>query len=129
MDIRTSFDALFTRLFFREKSFALFEVASLLGNLFQWALIALSWDTIYQPSREFINLHYKVFVGVDFYSSWYYIFFLPLFGCGALILNYCLSRWIYPFERTLAFLAAGATCILQYALAFALFLIIQINVF
>ncbi len=123
------FGRLYTQAFFRSPIFCIGTSLVILFNAAMWALLAVQFSTVYQPSGDFIALHYKVFVGVDLASDWYMIFSLPLFGLLAGVLNHALSFKLYhTYPFLMPFFIATSLCV-QLILLFALSLIIQVNIY
>lgn len=116
-------------LFYRNKVLAHLYEAAALAHLAMWGILAANIQTVYQPKKEFITLHYKVGIGPDFVGPWYLILLFPLFGCAVLISHCALSRIMYRHDRfSSGALAVSALC-LQGVISWALFLIIKANLF
>ncbi len=120
---------LYTKLFFRDRFLLAFLVVSLGINAFVWANIFLKMDILAQPQREFILLHYKVFLGPDYYAAWQTIFFLPAIGLGIIILNYYLGFRAYHYQRLISYSVHCGSALCQAIILLAVLLIIQINIF
>jgi hypothetical protein len=68
-------------------------------------------------------------MGVDYYARWYIIFLLPLSGLICIGVNYALARALFYSNRLSAQLLMACAAIFQYFLLFAIYLIIQVNIF
>lgn len=120
---------IYTTIFFRSRTlFSLFFL-SLICNALVWGLILLGLDTLYQPDREFIPLHYKVPIGPDFYNQWYWIFLLPVMGLLFIGFNFLFGRFVYPKQRFAAISLSFVGLIVQIIFMRAAYLIIQINLY
>ncbi len=120
---------LYNLVFFRSNFFLWTVVASLIANILTWSLIFLGFDTLYQADREFIPLHYKVPIGPDFYSNWYWIFALPIVGFLFIGFNFFFARFLYQKIRIAALLLSAAGFFAQIIFMRAVYLIIQINLY
>ncbi|MBI4272855.1 hypothetical protein HY621_03310 [Candidatus Uhrbacteria bacterium] len=120
---------IYTNIFFRSRFFFSAVVLSLTANALIWILIVLGFSTLYQADREFIPLHYKVPIGPDFYSNWYWIFVLPITGLLFIIFNFFFGRFVYPRQRVLALSLSTLGLITQIIFIRAVYLIIQINLY
>ncbi len=120
---------LYTDIFFRSRFFLSVVTLSFIANMLIWTLVLLGFDTLYQVDREFIPLHYKVPIGPDFYSNWYWIFVLPITGLLFVIFNFFFARFVYPKQRVLAFSLILVGLITQIIFMRAVYLIIQINLY
>lgn len=122
-------DHFYAKAFLRSRIFFFGTLAALTLNVGVWALFVVKFAVLYQPDRDFIALHYKVFYGVDLYSNWYYLFTLPVAGLVTIIVNYWIAR---VSHHTLSFLSTLLTITsvgAQVGLYFAVWLILQINIY
>ena len=127
--MRLFFDAIYEKAFFRDTAILVGSLLALLGQCMVLGLIMLHGDVFWGSGSQFIYVHYKVFMGVDYFARWYMIFLLPLSGlvCGAV--NYLLVRVLFYSHRTSAQILMVCAAIFQYLLFFAVYLLIQINIF
>ncbi len=123
------FNAVYTRLFFRDRFLCGATLAALALNVAAWILLVHNLPVIHQAGREFIALHYKVFYGIDYYSDWYYVFGFPLAGSVIGAANYFLSRRVFSHAALLASLLSSVSILFQLLLIFALYLVINLNLF
>lgn len=94
-----------------------------------WGMIWYYYDVIYQPGRDFFALHYRVQYGIDFLTPWYYVFAIPAFGLLIIAMNAILARYGHLHERFGMHIAMIGACAVQVILLWALYLIIQVNIF
>lgn len=114
---------------FRDKVLVYLYGAALIVHIFVWGILLVNFQTVYQPTKEFITLHYKVGIGPDFVGPWYMILVIPLASLALLILNCLLGRMLYHQERFSAYsLAATALCG-QIVIGWILYLIVKANLF
>lgn len=123
------FRHIYSLLFFRSTYFLLFTLAGLVANAMMWLLIALGLETLHQPDRDFIILHYKVPVGPDLYWYWYGVFILPIAGLLFVGVNYFFARFVHQFYQRSIVVLPVAAFICQLILMRAAYLIIQINLY
>ena len=122
-------DQLQNFLFYRNGILAAFYGAALALHIGMWGIFFANLQTIYQPTKEVITLHYKVGIGPDFVGPWYMILAVPLFGLIVLVLNCAVSRSVYHSERFSAHALAVSTIAIQAVLAWVLYLTIKANLF
>ncbi len=116
-------------LLFGNKALVYLYSAACVFHLFVWGILAANFQTVYQPTKEFITLHYKVGIGPDFVGPWYVIFGIPLLGLAVLIVNCVLSRTVYHQERFSAYALAAAAASIQIILGWVLYLTVKANLF
>lgn len=123
------FSQTYTALFFRERNFFLLTLASIGIHFSIWLLFLWRLSVIYQPSREYTILHYKVVFGADWLGRWYMLFLIPLTGLCILIGQYILARFSHRYQKFFVspLMVVAACC--QGILLVALYLIIQVNIF
>ena len=124
-----TFPGLYLQLFFRDPFLLISASLVIIGNILNWALIIVRYDVLVHPEREFISLHYKVFLGPDFYGPWQYIFFIPGFLFLIMLLNYVLARRLYHFQRVSAYALSCSNVFCQALALLATHLIITLNIF
>ncbi|MBI2484117.1 hypothetical protein HYV71_02950 [Candidatus Uhrbacteria bacterium] len=123
------FRKIYESLFYRSVYFLLFTLAGFAANVLIWLLIALGFETLRQPERDFIILHYKVPVGPDLYWYWYGVFILPIAGFLFIIVNYFLARFVHQFFQRSVVVLPVTAFVCQLLLIRAVYLIIQINLY
>ncbi|MBI4239592.1 hypothetical protein HY620_01235 [Candidatus Uhrbacteria bacterium] len=123
------FSKLYLQLFFRDPFLLVSTILALVGNMLNWAFIVWRYDILVRPEREFISLHYKVFLGPDFYGPWQYIFFIPALLLIIMLLNYSFARRLYHFQRMSTYALSTASVFCQACALLATHLIITINIF
>ncbi len=116
-------------LFFRNKALFYLYGSACVVHIVMWGVFFANLQTIYQPTKEFITLHYKVGIGPDFVGPWYVILTIPLCAMIVLILNCFLGRLIYHNERFSAYTLAATALMVQLVCGWALYLIIKANLF
>lgn len=123
------FDTIYEKAFFRDTVVTVGALGAVLGQLAIFGLIALHGDVFWGSGSAFLYLHYKIFMGVDYFARWQYIFLLPFSGliCGGV--NYVLTRSLFYSHKTSARILMICAAIFQYILLFAIYLLIQINIF
>lgn len=122
-------DTAYTRAFFRDRLLFLLSLAGIGMHGALWVLLFLGFDTIYTPDREYITLHYKILFGTDFVGQWFSVFLVPLTGMIVLAVNFFLARTLYHIEHRLAYVLVSASFVVQGILVFALYLLLQINLY
>lgn len=122
-------DTAYTRAFFRDRLLFLISLAGIFTHGALWLLLFLGFDTIYTPDREYITLHYKILFGTDFVGQWFSIFLVPFTGMIVLGVNFFLARTLYHIEHRLAYVLVSASFAVQGMLVFALYLLLQINLY
>lgn len=127
--MRTFFPGLYTKLFVRDAFFLFGTLCALIAHIALWALFVLRFDILYQPGRDFIALHYRVFYGVDFLGEWYMLFIIPLFALLVLVVNYGFAKKTIISSPVIAASLSLVSCAVQVISFFALYFIIQINLF
>jgi len=126
--MRTKLLEYYTRIFFHDAWYFYTTLAGIAGNACIWALIWWRSDLLYKPGEN-IALHYKVFFGIDFLGEWYYILIIPMTGLGIVVLNYFLARRSYPYQKAVTYALTLTGVGAQVILLWALYLIIQTNIF
>ncbi|TAN32668.1 hypothetical protein EPN28_04055 [Patescibacteria group bacterium] len=91
------------------------------------ALIWFFLLTSIKPDSEQIFLHYNIIFGIDLVGDWWKIFYLPLAGLGALVLNYCLSFAFYGKDKFVARLLVGWAVFIHVFLLLAAILLSRLN--
>lgn len=119
----------FHTLFFRDAWFFAFHVIS--GILFgiQVAVLFLNISLLKNSGQEYIALHTKQYIGVDFYSSWYVIFFAPLAGVSIFLINYFCAKKVRVLDKVLFYSLSFVSIWVQLGIIMALGHIIKINAF
>lgn len=77
--------------------------------------------------REFIALHYNVYVGVDRVGPWSRVLFVPIIGLVAGTVNVLSACWWWKRERTLALFFLVGTLVIELTMAVASLLIVLVN--
>lgn len=116
-------------LFYRNTALFYLYAATALAHIFLWGILIANRHIIYQPSKEFITLHYKVGIGPDFVGPWYGILALPFLGLAILVGNCIIGRWVYHSERFSSYALAVGALYLQLILAWSLYLIVKANLY
>lgn len=127
--IRHLVERVYVQWFHHNRFLVLSLFVGLVLNCGIWTLFLLKLGVLYQPERQFITLHYKVFYGVDFLGEWYYVLLMPLFALCVLFGNFFFARKIQSANSVLATMIMVAALAIQPIVAGALYLLIQINLF
>ncbi len=127
--MREFFDTMYEKVFFRDVVVAIGSGMTVIGQFMIFALIMYKGDVLYGSGSGFLYLHYKIFMGVDYFARWQYIFLLPFSGmvCGGV--NYILTRLLFYSYRSVAQMLMICAGLFQYLLLFAVYLLVQINIF
>lgn len=120
---------MYEKVFFRDMSIATGSLTAFAGLIAMVALILWNREVLYGSGNALVYLHYKIFMGVDYYARWQYIFLLPFSGVVCMGVNYVFSRILVYSHRTLAQMLMICAALFQYLLLFAIYLLIQINIF
>lgn len=96
---------------------------SVAGNVFSW--VYPLWHR--QGSDGSAILHYNFLVGVDFIGSFDLVFILPMTGLLILLFNSVMASAFYKDERLAAYLLTMSAVLVQFFLAVAIYLLVQIN--
>lgn len=121
------FDTAYEKFFFRDIIMTIGSGAALVGQVLMYALIARYSAVL--SGNEFLSLHYKIFMGADYVGRWQYIFLLPFSGFVCIAVNYVFSRMLFYSYRSTAQILMVCAALFQYLLLFAVYLLIQINMF
>ncbi len=122
-------DHFFNRLFFRDSWFLGATALSLLLHVWQWVLLFLNLTLLKGSGEEYIALHTKQYIGVDFYSYWYYIFLAPLTGLIIFFVNILCARKVRVFDRALFYSFLIVSVWVQLGIIMTLMHVIKINAF
>lgn len=122
-------DQLQNILFYRNKALLYLYGTATVLHLLLWGTLLVNIQTVYQPTKEFITLHYKVGIGPDFVGPWYAIFAIPFIGLVVLGLNCALGKLAYHYERYSVYSLAVGACCAQIMLLWVLYLILKANLF
>jgi len=123
------FRNIYSTVFYRSVFFLLFTLGGLAANALSWLLIALGLETLHQPDRDYIILHYKIPIGPDLYWYWYGVFILPIAGLLFIVANFLFARFTHQFYRRSIIVLPVAAFLCQLILIRAIYLIIQINLY
>lgn len=80
------------------------------------------------PSSEQIFLHYSILFGVDLIGEWWKVWFIPIAGLGAALVNGILSYLFYNNNKFLARFIAIVTTFLEILTIVGMVLIIGLNI-
>jgi len=127
--MHTFFDTVYEKIFFRDLSLVIASAIAVIGQIAMAILIIWNGDVLYRSGNEFLYLHYKIFMGVDYFARWYTIFLLPLSGTVCIGVNYILARALFFSHKSTAHLLMACAATFQYLLLLAIYLVIQINIF
>ncbi len=122
-------DHFFNALFFRDIWFLSATALSLLLHMWQWVLLFLNLSLLKGFGEEYIALHTKQYIGVDFYSYWYYIFLAPLTGLIIFFVNTLCARRVRVFDKALYYSFLIISVWVQLGIIMALGHVIKINAF
>ncbi len=98
-------------------------------HLALWGIFIMNLNTIYQPDKEFIALHYKVGIGPDFVGPWYYSLAIPLLGLAVIAINMTIGKRAYHHEKFSVYSLAAASMCIQGILIWSFILIVKTNLF
>ncbi|MDP2656740.1 MAG: hypothetical protein Q8P11_04215 [bacterium] len=129
MNIKRFWTHLTTSSLLRDRAYSVPLGLGILAQIALWGLLWYYRTVIYHPQREFLALHYKVQYGIDFLAPWYYIFAIPLLGILVMIMNVIVARYGHLHERFGMYIALMGAAAVQVILTWALYLIIQVNIF
>ncbi|MEK7103231.1 MAG: hypothetical protein AAB870_02695 [Patescibacteria group bacterium] len=129
MDIKRTLHTIYSKVFLRDRGYMIPLGINVALQLLLWGMVWYYKGVIYQPDREFFALHYKVQYGIDFLAPWYYVLAIPAFGLLIVIMNATLARYGHLHERFGMHVAMIGACVAQVILLWALYLIIQVNIF
>ena len=118
-------DALFD-LVKTSKFYRLTALASLVLVILTFAVPA--WKIV--PLREaspFIPLHYNIYIGIDRFGPWYYVFAPAALGLTLLVVNTVFQAVFYRREKVLSSFFAVATVFAELALFVATVLSVLLN--
>lgn len=106
-----------------------YRVTSLLSAAFVIVMVALPLWRLYPTGEEdnFIALHYNVYLGVDQFGPWYFIFSIPLLGATLFLLNLTFEIFFFRREHVLSKFFAVATVCAEAILFVATVLIVLLN--
>lgn len=102
-------------------------VAALINGAIWYVLHSMFRYQAIQLGLDALPLHYNIYFGIDFYGNFNYLYGLPGFGLGILILNTALAIYIYKRSHLLAAYLMYAAVVIQVILAWAFFLIMKFN--
>lgn len=107
--------------------FRLVAVVSLLLITLQVGLI--SWRIVPLISGQTaVPLHYNIHFGVDTIGAWWRIYTVPAVALVMLALNLGIGQYFFNRDRALAYMAMGATLLLEVILFVASLFIILLNI-
>ena len=92
------------------------------------ALILPAWRLLPQISAENIPLHYNVYLGVDRYGPWYYVFLPGFVGAGSWLVNLVLQILYIHRDRTLVRTLSIITVLIEVVLVVAVFFSTLLNI-
>ena len=81
-----------------------------------------------RPSSDQIFLHYNMVFGIDLVGNWQKIFYLPAGGLLIFLVDYLASWYFYSYDKFLSRLLSFWSVLLQFFLAFAVWLIANLNI-
>src|SRR5512135_1766115 len=81
-----------------------YRITSLLSAVFVIVMVALPLWRLYPTGAEgqFIALHYNVYLGIDRFGPWYFIFSIPLLGASLFLLNLVFEIFFFRREHILS---------------------------
>ena len=91
-------------------------------GLISWRIVPMIYGQTVVP------LHYNIHFGVDTIGDWWRIYTVPVLALVLLILNMGLARFFFKRDKALAYMAAGATLLLEVILFVASLFIILLNI-
>jgi hypothetical protein len=117
---------------FREMFFAsaAIKFGMAISILFLAMTLALPLWRIFPMTAEknFIALHYNIYLGIDSFGEAWRIFTIPALGFFLLIANTLIQATTFAKQKTLAMFFCAATPLLEFVLLVAMFLIVLINI-
>lgn len=85
-----------------------FLLSALLFNVVTWIVTARS----YNPTEDFVPLHYTIYFGIDLFGPWQYLFTFAAWGTVILLVNTVIASLIVRRHQALALLFTGVTPVL-----------------
>ncbi|HRY63611.1 MAG TPA: hypothetical protein P5267_03365 [Patescibacteria group bacterium] len=79
------------------------------------------------PRVESVALRYTIYFGIDLVGSWWSVYFFPLAGLVALILNFTLAHLLFLKSNILSYFLMCSSVAFQLVLTLVSFLIIFLN--
>ncbi len=101
-------------------SVSLFLIVVQIG-LISWRIV----PAIYGQTA--VPLHYNIHFGVDTIGDWWRIYTVPTLALCILLINMGLAQFFFVRDRALAYMAGGATLVLEAILFVASLFIILLN--
>jgi hypothetical protein len=99
-------------------------IVLLISQIFMW-VYALK---VTPNTEEHLFLHYNIIFSVDLAGEWWKIFFVPIGGVLILFANVGMSWFLYGEDKILARFLSVIGAFLNLCIAWALYLILSINV-
>lgn len=121
------FDAIYTRLFFRDAPYFLCMSGALAVHFLLWAFVGLGLNTFRPSDTEYITLHYKIIFGTDFIARWESILLIPALGAFILICNGSVGRSMIRTNRARARAFAAVALCANVVLLLSLYLLYRVN--
>lgn len=106
------------------------DLILMLSALFLWilALGIPAWRLLPNINSEQIPLHYNVYLGIDRFGPWYYVFLPGLIGSVGWLINLCLEISFIHKDRLLVRLLSVVTLIFEFVLVVAVFFSTLLNI-
>lgn len=92
---------------------------ALLINCALWVYIA----TAERPREAIVPLHYNIYFGIDLFSEWYKIYYLPTSGAIIFLVNVIIGVTVIRGDKILSAAAAFTTVVVQAVLVASVYLI------
>ena len=115
----------------RDKLIIISLIISLVINLLIWIFIhtKLKPAIILSGRTEtFIPLHYNIYMGIDSYRTWQWIFLIPGIGLIFTIFNGLAAFFLYNKKKILSYFLALSIPLIQILLMLATLFIVLLNI-
>jgi len=78
-------------------------------NILLWILLFF----FFQPSSEFVPLHYNIYFSIDKFGAWYKIFYIPANALAILFINTILALVFYSREKVISYFFLFSSLFIQ----------------
>lgn len=115
----------------RDKLIIISLILSVIINLLIWILIytKLKPAIILSGKAEaFIPLHYNIYMGIDSFGNWKWIFLLPVIGLLFTFANGIISFLLYNKKKILSYFLSLTMPLIQILLLLSTLFIVLINI-
>ena len=78
--------------------------------------------------KFYIPLHYNIYIGIDQFGPWYYVFFIPALGSALFLINLVFEGAYFRREHVLAKFFAVTTLMAEAILFVSMVFILLLNI-